>query len=197
MRVETEISSRGAHRRSSAGARHRRVLGGDDGDARGPASASSDCRRCWWRSTAHSRGVIANWAAVMVGSGPYTEVFDRHVELQGRLDWICEILSHNEPNEARTFLHQKLVRSSVAAEHAAGLGPQWMHDQLVSSTQLAVRLDYESRALGFKLVPLEWWAERTQTFIDEDQWRALSGSAPRSGAAPPASADRRRSRPSR
>ena len=47
---------------------------------------------------AHSRTVVVNWAAVMVGAGPYTEVFDRHVELQGHLDWISDILSHNEPN---------------------------------------------------------------------------------------------------
>jgi hypothetical protein len=116
---------------------------------------------------AHSRGVVANWAAVMVGAGPYTEVFDRHVELQGRLDWISEILSHNEPNEARSFLHRKLVRSSVAAEHAGIVGPDWIHDQIVSTTQLAVRLDYESRALGFRLVPYEWWAKRIQTFVAE------------------------------
>ena len=115
----------------------------------------------------HSRGVIANWASVMVGSGPYTEVFDRHVELQGRLDWISGILSHNEPPEALTLHHRKLVRSSVAAEHAGDLGNDWLHDQIVSTTQLAVRLDYESRALGFRLVPFEWWAERTQSFVGE------------------------------
>jgi hypothetical protein len=115
----------------------------------------------------HSRGVIANWASVMVGSGPYTEVFDRHVELQGRLEWISGILSHNEPTEALTLHHRKLVRSSVAAEHAGDLGNDWLHDQIVSTTQLAVRLDYESRALGFRLVPLEWWAERTQSFVGE------------------------------
>jgi hypothetical protein len=116
---------------------------------------------------AHSRGVVASWAAVMVGAGPFAEVFDRHVELQGRLDWISEILSHNEPNEARTFLHRKLVRSSVAAEHATTIGPDWIHDQIVSSTQLAVRLDYQSRELGFTLVPYEWWTKRIQTFAAE------------------------------
>jgi hypothetical protein len=59
------------------------------------------------------------------------------------------------------------VRSSVAAEHAGDLDNDWLHDQIVSTTQLAVRLDYESRALGFRLVPLEWWAERTQSFVGE------------------------------
>ena len=114
----------------------------------------------------HSRAVVANWAAVMVGAGPYTEVFDRHVELQARLDWLGEILSHNEPTAKRTFHETKLARSSVSAEFAQQFGgDDWLHDQIVSTTQLALRLDYESRALGWKLVPLEAWNERVQSFI--------------------------------
>ncbi len=115
---------------------------------------------------AHSRGVIVSWASVMVGSGPYTDVFDRHVELQGRLDWISEILTTNEPGEGRTLRDTKLARSSVATEHAAVLGTdEWLHDQLVATVQLATRLDYESRALGFELIPMEWWDARTQARI--------------------------------
>ncbi len=113
---------------------------------------------------AHCRGVIADWASVMVGAGPYTEVFDRHVELQGRLDWLAEILSHNEPTDARTFHQSKLARSSVAAEYAGIFGDDWLHDQIVSTTQFAVQLDYESRTLAWKLVPLESWSERIQSF---------------------------------
>jgi hypothetical protein len=115
----------------------------------------------------HSRGVIASWASVMVGAGPYTVVFDRHVELQGRLDWIADILSHNEPTQARTLHENKLVRSAVSAEFADRFGDDWLHDQLVSTTQFALRLDYESRALGWKLVPLESWSERIQTFLPD------------------------------
>ena len=112
---------------------------------------------------AHSRSVIVGWASVMVGSGPYTDVFDRHVELQGRLDWISEILTTNEPGELRTLRDAKLARSSVATEHAGLLGSdEWLHDQIVATVQLATRLDYESRALGFQLVPMEWWDARTQ-----------------------------------
>ena len=114
----------------------------------------------------HARSVVANWAAVMVGAGPYTEIFDRHVELQARLDWLSEILSHNEPTDKRTYHESKLARSSVSAEFATQFGnDDWLHDQTVSTTQLALRLDYESRALGWKLVPLEAWNERIQAFI--------------------------------
>lgn len=131
---------------------------------------------------AHSRGVVVGWASVMVGSGPYTDVFDRHVELQGRLDWIAEILTTNEPGDGRTLRDTKLARSSVATEHAQQLGTdEWLHDQLVATVQLATRLDYESRALGFRLVPLEWWNARTQARV-----AGLNDSAPRSAANPPA-----------
>jgi hypothetical protein len=116
---------------------------------------------------AHSRGVVASWAAVMVGAGPYAEVFDRHVELQGRIDWISDVLAHNEPIEEQTVAQRKLVRSSVAAEHVAILEPDWIHDQVVSTAQLAVRLDYDSRALGFRLVPYEEWQQRIRTFAAE------------------------------
>jgi hypothetical protein len=53
------------------------------------------------------------------------------------------------------------------AEHVAILEPDWIHDQLVSTAQLAVRLDYESRALGFTLVPYEEWHKRIHTFAAE------------------------------
>ena len=112
------------------------------------------------------RRVLQEMLAVMVGAGPYTGVFDRHVELQARVDWLGEILSHNEPTAKRTFHETKLARSSVSAEFAQQFGgDDWLHDQIVSTTQLALRLDYESRALGWKLVPLEAWNERVQSFI--------------------------------
>ncbi len=116
---------------------------------------------------AHSRGVVVEWAGVMVGSGPFTEVFDRHVELQGYLDWTSQILTTNEPGERRTERDTRLARSSVATEHAALLGSdRWLHDQLVATVQLATRLDYESRALAFRLVPIASWDQRTRARVD-------------------------------
>jgi hypothetical protein len=60
-----------------------------------------------------------------------------------------------------------LVRSSLAAEHVAILEPDWIRDQVVSTAQLAVRLDYDSRVLAFKLVPYEEWQKRIHTFVAE------------------------------
>ena len=52
-------------------------------------------------------------------------VLAQHVLFQGRVDWISDVLAHNEPNEGRSLVRRKLVRSSLAAEHVAILEPDW------------------------------------------------------------------------
>jgi hypothetical protein len=114
----------------------------------------------------HSGSVVVSWASVMVGSGPYTDLFDRHVELQGRLDWLNEFLSQGDIAEDRTLREEKLSRSSVASEHADRLGSDdWLHDQILATIQLAVRLDSRSRELAFRIVPTEWWESRTAAAV--------------------------------
>jgi hypothetical protein len=104
----------------------------------------------------------------MVGSGPYTELFDSHVELQGRLELLRNVLVARDPPAQRSVSDAKLSRSSMAAEHAAELNSDSsLHDQIVATAQLAVHLDYRARALGFELVPMEWWRERTQAAVAE------------------------------
>lgn len=110
----------------------------------------------------HTSEVIARWAPVMVSAGPYAEVFDRHVELASRLEWLSSVLAHNEPVPGRSTHEQALTRSSVATEHAEELGnDDWLHDQLLAVARLATDLDHESRESAYSLVPLSWWAERT------------------------------------
>jgi hypothetical protein len=114
------------------------------------------------------RGVIVSWASVMVGSGPYTELFDNHVELQGRLDWLSDLLVTRDPPEQRSIQQAKLSRSSIAAEHAATqMSDEALHNQIVATIQLAVRLDYRSRAVGFEVVPMDWWLARTRAAVAE------------------------------
>jgi hypothetical protein len=116
----------------------------------------------------HGRGVIVSWAAVMVGSGPYTELFDSHVELQGRLELLRDVLMTRDPPSQRSISDAKLSRSSVAAEHAAELTSDTsLHNQIVATAQLAVHLDYRARTIGFELVPMEWWRARTQPAVSE------------------------------
>jgi hypothetical protein len=127
----------------------------------------------------HSKGVVVSWASVMVGAGPFTDIFDRYVELQARLDWLGDLIA---PGEQPTRRDALLARSSVASEHADRLGSDdWLHDQIVATIQTAVRLDFESRELGFTLVPMEWWRDRTQIELGQltasPDWHLITSSA--------------------
>ena len=130
----------------------------------------------FWGAHAMLTSLIASLLAVTVvvlnellarGDRRRWSVLAQHVLFQGRVDWIRDVLAHNEPNEGRSLVRRKLVRSSLAAERVAILEPDSVHDQIVSTAQLAVRLDYESRALGFRLVPYEEWVKRIHTFVVE------------------------------
>jgi len=114
------------------------------------------------------RSVIVSWASVMVGSGPYTELFDSHVELQGRLDWLSDLLVTRDPPSERSIRAEKLSRSSVVAEHTDTLlSDEALRNQIVATVQLAVHLDYRSRSVGFKVLPMDWWVERTRAAVAE------------------------------
>jgi hypothetical protein len=112
---------------------------------------------------AHSRALIAGWAPLMVDAGPYGPLFDRHVELNSLVSWIAEALQPGALSEWLPLHHEILVRSSVAAEHATQFDDDWLRGQLVAAAQLAVGLDFESRALGFKLVSFETWQQRLRS----------------------------------
>jgi hypothetical protein len=109
---------------------------------------------------AHGQALIATWAPLMVDAGPYGPLFDRHVELQSLIAWIAEGITPGGLGDWLATDHEVLVRSSVASEHVDRFSDEWLATQLSAATQLAVGLDFESTALGFKLVSLEAWRER-------------------------------------
>jgi hypothetical protein len=117
------------------------------------------------RLSEHAGQVIAARAGVMVGAAPYAGLLDRHVELQGRLEWVSSVLAHREPAPDRTWSRQQLTLSSVATEQADSFDDQWMRDMIVAITVLAARLDSESRELAFSLVSNDWWNERTREIV--------------------------------
>ena len=51
------------------------------------------------RLLAHGQDVLGRWADVMVNSGTYAEIVDRHVELYSRLYWWGSVLDESEPLE--------------------------------------------------------------------------------------------------
>lgn len=101
--------------------------------------------------------VLGRWADVMVNSGTYTEIVDRHVELYSRLNWWGSVLDESEPLEEH-LSQPRLSRLSPATQTSGPVEDEWLRDNLVAIAQLAESLDRTSFDLAMRIVPMEWWA---------------------------------------
>jgi hypothetical protein len=106
---------------------------------------------------AHGQEVLGRWADVMVGSGSYAEIVDRHVELYSRLYWWGSVLDESEPLEEHLGW-PRLSRLSPATQASGPVEDEWLRDNLVAIAQLAESLDRSSFELAMRIVPFEWWA---------------------------------------
>jgi len=106
---------------------------------------------------AHGQEVLGRWANVMVNSGTYAEIVDRHVELYSRLYWWGSVLDESEPLEEHLG-RPRLSRLSPATQAAGPIEDEWLRDNLVAIAQLAESLDRGSFQLAMRIVPLDWWA---------------------------------------
>ena len=105
----------------------------------------------------HGQEVLGRWADVMVNSGTYAEIVDRHVELYSRLYWWGSVLDESEPLEEH-LSRPRLSRVSPATRAATGpVEDEWLRDNLVAIAQLAESLDEGSFELALRIVPLDWW----------------------------------------
>jgi hypothetical protein len=106
----------------------------------------------------HGQEVLGRWADVMVNSGTYAEIVDRHVELYSRLYWWGSVLDESDPLEEH-LSRPRLSRVSPATQAAIGpIEDEWLRDNLVAIAQLAESLDRDSFELAMRIVPLDWWA---------------------------------------
>jgi hypothetical protein len=105
----------------------------------------------------HGQEVLGRWAGVMVNSGAYAEIVDRHVELYSRLYWWGSVLDESEPLEEHLD-RPRLSRLSPATQAAGPVEDEWLRDNLVAIAQLAESLDRGSFELAMRIVPLDWWA---------------------------------------
>ena len=125
--------------------------------------ASADRReqlhRVITRLRAHGQEVLGRWASVMLNSGSYAEIVDRHVELYSRLYWWGSVLDESEPLEEHLDM-PRLSRLSPATQASGPVEYEWLRDNLVAIAQLAESLDRSSFDLAMRIVPFEWWAEQ-------------------------------------
>ena len=109
------------------------------------------------RLRAHGEEVLGRWADMMVNSGTYAEIVDRHVELYSRLYWWGSVLDESEPLEEH-LNRPRLSRLSPATQASGPIEDEWLRDNLVAIAQLAESLDRSSFELAMRIVPFEWWA---------------------------------------
>jgi hypothetical protein len=111
------------------------------------------------RLLAHGQEVLGRWANVMVNSGAYAEIVDRHVELYSRLYWWGSVLDESDPLEEH-LSRPKLSRLSPATQTSGPVEDEWLRDNLVAIAQLAESLDRSSFELAMRIVPTDWWTEQ-------------------------------------
>ena len=104
----------------------------------------------------HGHEVLGRWADVMVNSGTYAEIVDRHVELYSRIYWWGSVLDESEPLEEHLG-RPRLSRVSPATQTVGPVEDEWLRDNLVAIAQLAESLDRSSFELAMRIVPLDWW----------------------------------------
>ena len=105
----------------------------------------------------HGQDALGRWADVMVSSGTYTEIVDRHVELYSRLYWWGSVLGESDPLEEH-LSRPRLSRVSPATQAVGPIEDEWLRDNLVAIAQLAESLDRGSFELAARIVPPDWWA---------------------------------------
>jgi hypothetical protein len=106
---------------------------------------------------ARGQDVLGRWADVMVNSGTYAEIVDRHVELYSRLYWWGSVLDESDPLEEH-LSWPRLSRISPATQTYEGrIEDEWLRDNLVAIAQLAESLDRGSFELAMRIVPVDWW----------------------------------------
>jgi hypothetical protein len=105
---------------------------------------------------AHGQEVLGRWADVMVNSGSYAEIIDRHVELYSRLLWWGSVLDEYEPLQEHLG-RPALSRISPATQTVGAVDDAWLRVNIVAIAQLAESLDRDSLEIAMRIVPLDWW----------------------------------------
>jgi len=108
-----------------------------------------ELRRSLEESLDTSRGLITRWGVVLTGSSSYSELFDSHVEMIGRIHGLWYFLTHGA-RRGRQF-------RSPGGKHS----DDWFVDNLLSMTRIAIRLESQTWAIALQVVPPDWWDSRT------------------------------------
>ena len=104
----------------------------------------------------HGQEVLGRWANVMVNSGAYAEIVDRHVELYSRLYWWGSVLDESEPLDEQ-LLRPRLSLVSPATQTSARSRTRGYATISWPSPSSPSRWTAGSFELAMRIVPTDWW----------------------------------------
>jgi hypothetical protein len=113
------------------------------------ASARDRLRQSLEKTLETSRGLIGRWGVVLTGSATYSELFDNHVEMIGRIHGLWHFLAYGTR------------RGSQFRAPGGSHSDDWFIDNLLSMSRIALRLEVETWAIALQVVPPGWWDDRT------------------------------------
>jgi hypothetical protein len=110
-----------------------------------------------------SRGLISRWGVVLTGSSSYSELFDSHIEMIGRIHGLWYFLAYGTRRGSRF--------RSPGGSHS----DDWFVDNLLSMTRIAIRLEGQTWATALQVVPPDWWDLRTDELAAPAHAQAAGG----------------------
>jgi hypothetical protein len=113
------------------------------------SSKRDELQRSLEEALGTSRELISRWAVVLTGSSSYSELFDRHVEMIGRIHGLWYFLAYG------------VRRGSRFREPGGVHRDDWFVDNFLSMTRIAIHLERETWAIALSVVPPGWWDTRT------------------------------------
>ena len=114
--------------------------------------------------------VLARWAAVMLNSGMYAEIVDRHVEVADDVNHIANLLYAHGPEADLPGVTQDVSTAPAATD--GHVNNAQLAEMVVGVAQLAERLDQSTLELATRVVPIEWWKNRPGHVLQGDDSRA-------------------------
>jgi nitrogen fixation protein FixH len=103
--------------------------------------------------------LLGRWAVALTASQTYAEIFDRHVELYGRVNGLLQFL-----REGYKQTDPRGLRGRVRREYSSPGGEaedEWFVDNLIGTINIGAGLEDETWDLALQVLPQDWWDRRT------------------------------------
>jgi hypothetical protein len=99
--------------------------------------------------------LLGRWAVALTASETYAEIFDRHVELYGRVNGLLQFL-----REGYKQTDPRGLRGRVRREYSSPGGEaedEWFVDNLIGTINIGAGLEDATWDLALRVLPQAWW----------------------------------------